>query len=301
MKHSTQKASSKVIYESPNIRFGLWDCPPRSQLWSTENTIGPSPVIALPWTAVVIDRRNNPRSLMDPNSVAYYSPNEPYKRQLASHNGDRCGFISPSPALLATILEEAGLETTNDAPPFKIGPAVSWATATHHRLARSITNNNPPPDLVIESVLIEIARVTILAAASTSRRKPRRYRSATTERAHSDIARRTKEVMALSVSDSTADPIRLEDISRQVHASTFHLCRVFKQQTGDSIAQHYLRLRLRAAAGRLTWSDHTITSIAHDFGFANHAHFTTAWKAEFGSPPSALRNNKHSFFDRARN
>ncbi|RNC80243.1 MAG: AraC family transcriptional regulator [Phycisphaera sp.] len=238
---------------------------------------------------------------MDPNSVAYYSPNELYKRQLASNKGDLCGFISPSLPLLATILGEAGLDVTNDAPPFKVGPAVSWATAAHHKLAKSITDNTPPPDLVIESVLMEIARETILKAASESRRKPRQYRSISTSRAHADIARRTKEVMARSVSDTDAEQIRLEDISKQVHVSTYHLCRVFKQQTGESIAQHHLRLRLRAAAGRLAWSDHTITSIAHDFGFANHAHFTTAWKSEFGYPPSALRRTSHCFYDRARN
>lgn len=299
--HNKQNATSRIIFESPDIRFGLWECPPESQLWSIENTIGPAPVIALPWTAVVIDRNNRSRSLMDPNSVAYYCPNELYKRQLASTKGDLCGFVSPSLPLLTTILEEAGLDTTNNSTPFKVGPAVSWATAAHHKLARLITDNNPPPDLVTESVLIEIARETILAAASNSRRKPRQYRSGSTARAHTDIANRTREVLARSVSDTAAEQVRLEDLSRQVHVSTYHLCRIFKQQTGESIAQHYLRLRLRTAAARLAWSDHTITSIAHDFGFANHAHFTTAWKAEFGYPPSALRSTDMCFNDRARN
>ncbi|GAB5497679.1 MAG: hypothetical protein Phyf2KO_27590 [Phycisphaerales bacterium] len=202
--------------------------------------------------------------------------------------------------LLTTILEEAGLDTTSDAPPFKSGPAVSWATASHHMLAKSIIGNNSPPNLVIESVLMEVARETILAAAQAACRK-RMRNNTTTSRTHGDIVTHATELMACAVSDSSAETIRLADLAKQVHTSPFHLCRIFKQQTGESIAQHYLRLRLRAATERLAWSDDTITSIAHDYGFANHAHFTTAWKSEFGYPPSALRKANAGLYNRARN
>lgn len=292
-------ATSRLIHLSAEICFGLWECPPNSKLWTTENTIGPDPVIALPWTPVVIDRMHARSEMMDPNCVVFYAPGEPYARQIASVRGDRCGFISPSPQLLAEALEDAGLSAANDAPPFKTGPAVSWVTAAHHKLARALVDNMELPRIAIESILMDIVRQTVLAAA-TSRRRPPRINK--TQRAHADIAHRAREIMAHSIDNHTLGAsLRLNDLARQLHVSPFHLCRVFKQQTGESIAKHALRLRLRAATEQLAWSGKTITSIAHSFGFANHAHFTTAWKTEFGRPQSALRRQKLEDFLQARN
>ena len=49
------------------------------------------------------------------------------------------------------------------------------------------------------------------------------------------------------------------------------------------------RLRARLAAERLARGAPDLTELALDLGFADHAHFTNAFRREWGVPPSRLR------------
>jgi AraC-like DNA-binding protein len=279
-----------MLYESPWVSLGLWDCPPDSPRWNQENTIGDEPVIAIPWTNVVIDRASARNALVNQNSTVFYAPGDNYNRKLASDRGDRCAFINPSPQLLREALLDAGLDNDNTAFPFEIGPAVSWVTGAHHALAHALTTHSATPDIVIEEILTSIVRKTTLAAARhDSRIKP--SKPVGTNKAHRELTHLAIEIMADSIANTAnTQRLKITDIAKRAHASAYHLCRVFKSHTGESLAQHLMRLRLRAAAEMLVWSDDSITTIAHRLGFANHAHFTTAWKSEFGRPPSSFRS-----------
>ena len=80
----------------------------------------------------------------------------------------------------------------------------------------------------------------------------------------------------------------LEDIARGLYVSTFHLCRLFKQETGMPMHRYVNRLRLREALEQLT-EGADLTQLALSLGFAGHSHFTTAFRKEFGVPPSEVR------------
>jgi len=279
-----------MLYRSPWVSLGLWHCPPESPRWHEENTIGDHPVIAIPWTNVVIDRAASRNAMMNPNRTVFYRAGEPYTRRLASSRGDRCAFIIPSTQLMRSVLAEAGLDSSESRFPFAVGPAVSWATGAHHALARALATNLPVSDLETEEILTEVVRQTTLAAATNARRTPQ-AKPVGTAKAHRELAHRAIEIMSESITNAAhTHRLKITDIAKRAHASAYHLCRVFKDHTGETLAQHLMRLRLRAAAEMLVWSDDSITAIAHRLGFANHAHFTTAWKAEFGSPPSAIRS-----------
>ena len=86
-----------------------------------------------------------------------------------------------------------------------------------------------------------------------------------------------------------SESLTLTDLARAVHSSPFHLARQFRVETGESIHQYRLRLRLGAALERLAAGEDDLTGLALDLGFSDHAHFSSAFRRRFGATPSAFR------------
>lgn len=84
-------------------------------------------------------------------------------------------------------------------------------------------------------------------------------------------------------------PLTLGGIAREVSCSPFHLSRLFRSATGVTLHQAILRLRLREGLERLLDEPESIATVALAVGFASHSHFTDAFRAEFGCPPSHAR------------
>jgi len=85
-------------------------------------------------------------------------------------------------------------------------------------------------------------------------------------------------------------PLQIEHISAAVHLSPYHLCRIFKQNTGMTIHRYVKCLRLfNAAEHMLEHPASRLDLLALEFGFSNHGHFSTAFRQVFGKNPSELR------------
>ena len=84
-------------------------------------------------------------------------------------------------------------------------------------------------------------------------------------------------------------PLTLAGIAREVHCSAFHLSRLFRRATSVTLYRAVVRLRLREGLERLLDQPDHVATIALAVGFASHSHFTDAFRAEFGCPPSEAR------------
>ena len=85
-----------------------------------------------------------------------------------------------------------------------------------------------------------------------------------------------------------------ENLSVQVLAgmagcSPFHLCRLFRQHTGQSLRQFRLRHRLGNALDRLAEGEDDLAALACDVGFNSHSHMTDAFRQTLGRSPRQLR------------
>jgi AraC-like DNA-binding protein len=123
--------------------------------------------------------------------------------------------------------------------------------------------------LQIEEQIITLTDEIIRAMyrEGTARQRPS---SANTLRAHADQTHAVKIFLNAHVHS----PLQLEQISSAVHLSPYHLCRIFKQNTGMTIHQ-YLRLRLFNAAEQMLENPKARTDLlALDYGFSNHGNFT---------------------------
>jgi AraC-like DNA-binding protein len=85
-------------------------------------------------------------------------------------------------------------------------------------------------------------------------------------------------------------PLTVEGIARSVQCSPFHLSRLFRQATGMTLYRTVVRMRLRSALERVLDEPAKLATIALDCGFASHSHFTDAFRAEYGCPPSRARS-----------
>ena len=93
------------------------------------------------------------------------------------------------------------------------------------------------------------------------------------------------EVMEANV----AEPVSLPHLATTAGLSERQLNRLFTEKLGRATMRYYRELRLEKAQSLLRNSPLTLTEIALATGFASSSHFSRAYAAQFGQPPSAYR------------
>ena len=79
------------------------------------------------------------------------------------------------------------------------------------------------------------------------------------------------------------------ELSRLVSCSPHHLSRIFKSFTGHGISRYRTNLRVRQALTRIAEGENDLAKLAHECGFADHAHLTRTFRRHLGETPSAAR------------
>jgi len=84
-------------------------------------------------------------------------------------------------------------------------------------------------------------------------------------------------------------PIDYEALARNCHLSHSTLRTVFRKETGTTLGQYHLNLRLREAQRLLTRTALPITDIATRLNFYDQKHFSATFKRKTGLSPLAYR------------
>lgn len=277
-------ASSRILLRGGRFRLGAFACGPESRRWREVNEIPAVPHIAFGGTNVVIRHLGREPVLANRNHTVFYDAGQRYRRRLADPAGDHCLFVELDPELVAELVPGGSF-------PFTHGPLPG-----HHRLLLALVARHSPrgPDsLAAEEIVLEAIAGTAGAAAALLAR--RRSRPAT-DLAHADLVESVKEILA---SDPAA-AVSLRALGRRLHVSEFHLARVFRARTGFTLRGYRNHLRLRLALEQLADADVDLSRLALELGFASHSHFTDSFRAAFGVPPSAVRDDGRGVLRRAR-
>ena len=89
--------------------------------------------------------------------------------------------------------------------------------------------------------------------------------------------------------------ILLEDIAKHTHLNATYLSSLFKEQTGQSISDYILDYRLGIAKNLLVdLPNAPISEIALSSGFYDTAHFSKAFKKQYGVTAREYRNGQKS-------
>jgi AraC family transcriptional regulator len=274
-----------MLHEGARIRIGRFDCDAGHPRWSTDNQVGPWPLLAFPGTPVEIAQAGHREVVATSNHVVLYNPGQVYRRRLVDPRGDHCVFLAVDGGLLAELGEgvDPGLADRGERPfTAAWAPVGSEAVLATSVLVRHLeASAGAERDLVVveESLLRVLAAVFARGAPPRPRGRPR------------EAERRAEQARALEreLAASFREPRSLDELAASVGISPFHATRVFRQHTGLTIHGYRHRLRLQAVLERLGEARVDLTALALETGFCSHSHLTEAFRRAFGAPPSRWR------------
>jgi AraC-like DNA-binding protein len=99
------------------------------------------------------------------------------------------------------------------------------------------------------------------------------------------------ETVVSYIRDHFYEQITLAQIADIVNVSPTHLSRCFKKQTGTSIINYILWLRIDTAKHMLCASNYSVEFIARSTGFSSSKYFNRIFKKYTGHTPSEFRNH----------
>jgi len=263
----------RILHAGPGCGFGEFRCRPGHPRWREENWIGPDWHLVIPGPAVWIHADYDEPLLATANEVLRYPPDTYYRRRIAAPGGDHCLFVTFDdqlagelgiPTAASTRLRHAALD------------AHTYATA--HQLARDLDGGaaDLPADERLLGLLRRLARHRSIPPDSDAR--------------HSDLVERVKYELIRRMTE----PVRLAEIAAAVNYSPYHLARLFRAHTGQSMYGYLQQLRLRESLDQAVAGRGTLAELAGRYGFAHHSHYTRMFRQVFGVPPTALRSRRHT-------
>ncbi len=92
-----------------------------------------------------------------------------------------------------------------------------------------------------------------------------------------------------AIDDHLSDPLTLEQLAQLAGVTGRQLNRLFRDRLGESTMAYYRRMRLTLARDLLNRSPLRVAEVASATGFSNAAHFSFAFKEQFGHSPSEHR------------
>jgi AraC-like DNA-binding protein len=225
----------------------------------------------------------------DANQAVFFLKGSTYRVSHPADCGDRGTIFVASPRVLNDIIRELdpAIDERPDRPfPFVTGPCDTQVYLRHRELVMRLESADCQP---LEPIWADVTALQLVAdvleGAFQRHGATRKRRRSGTDDVHADRVEAAKTYLAGRVGER----ITLDEVAREVHLSPFHLARVFQQRSGVPVHRYLTRLRLRAALDRLIGGAADLTVLALDLGFSSHSHFTDAFRAEFGCPPSAAR------------
>jgi AraC-like DNA-binding protein len=225
----------------------------------------------------------------DVNQAIFFSRGSIYRVSHPADCGDRGTVFVPSARVLNEIIRELD-PSVDDQPespfPFVTGPCEDGVFWRHRELVKRLESSQIEP---LEPIWADVTALQLIAdvleAAFARQGVPGKRRRQGTDADHIDRAEAAKMYLASRLGAR----VTLDDLARAVHASPFHLARIFQQRTGMPVHRYLTRLRLRAALEHLAGGARDLTALALDLGFSSHAHFTDVFRREFGHTPSDVR------------
>jgi AraC family transcriptional regulator of arabinose operon len=142
---------------------------------------------------------------------------------------------------------------------------------------RLIADNRAASNSFREELGLNSLEEILLLAASASPRE-----------AVDSLDPRIGEILNL-LSSNIQKSFSIQELAQTVCLSPSRLTHLFKEQTGDSILETLLKIRLRQSAKLLELTSRQVTEIAADVGFQSPDYFSSKFRQYFGENPTSYR------------
>jgi transcriptional regulator GlxA family with amidase domain len=154
-----------------------------------------------------------------------------------------------------------------------------------------------PLDLMLHLVKSKLgARVSQLISEQfiVDRVRNDRDRQYVPLRAQIGVSHETLIRVAQLMEQNIERPLSLDEIAAATQLSRRQIERLFKRHLNCVPKRYYLQMRLRRARELLLQTSMPIIDITAACGFQSSPHFSRCYRAQFGCPPSAERQIRHS-------
>jgi AraC family transcriptional regulator len=219
----------------------------------------------------------------DQTGVFFLPAGTSYRRRAIDPLGERATVICIDPELLRQMLED--LHRRRGSCAAAILPNV-WShvgLAIHNEsiaLSTRLARRSIDPQTAEASIIGLVLRALACAGTDATRGVDADARIAT---AHGELVVRVKKYIRENIDQR----LGLSHLAAHVEVSPFHLCRLFRLATGQTVYQYQLQIRLAAALEMLPAYKGHLAALAMDLGFSSHSHFATLFKREYGFSPGA--------------
>jgi AraC-like DNA-binding protein len=272
----------RPLFQSKLVRVGSFRCPISHPHFHDSGPIR-SHLFVFPRTSVWIEHEGGVPFVGDPTQAALYNPGQVYWRRPISPEGDRSDWFGVAPDLLREIAAPFDPAMAGDEL-VRFRHEQAPAKASTYRAQRVVFDyvrtSHEPDVLAVEERVVDILSQLFTAShgrRSMSARGALKRHAAIAEDARAYLARHYARRESLS------------DIAHAIGCSVFHLCRLFRKHTGQSLHAYRHELRVRHALELVTSGPRDLLAVALALGYSGHSHFTAAFRAAFGVPPSAVR------------
>jgi AraC-like DNA-binding protein len=267
---SSARHAVHTLVSGPDVTVHDYACRDHEPGWSRCDP-GKGPAIVLVRRGCFRRRVRGVETLLDPGVAFFDRPDDEHALSHPVDGGDDDTLLVLSDRLMAEL---AGGEP--DLP-----DGVVFTTPDidlRHRMVLGAGGRDEAADA--EDAAIALA-ASILRRADPGRMESGRPGTFESRRRIVDLARQVL----------TTDPqVGLVELSRRVATSPYHLSRIFREVTGQTLTTYRRRLRIRSALDRLRQGDTNLAAVAADAGFADHAHLARTFRRELGAVPSTIRH-----------
>jgi AraC-like DNA-binding protein len=257
------------LLDEPGLRLEDVRCASDRTGWS-------SPEASTSYTVVFVRRGcfrrrvDGVEEVLDPAVVYFEQPGQEQQVAHPHDGGDACTVFVLSPGTVARIWGgDPGLPTD----PLFSDPALDL----QHRQLVGVSSSTDEFELAERAIRLLADVLERTHAARVAAGRP------------PTVACRRRAVLAAREAIAANPRIGLLELAREVALSPHHLSRVFSECTGESISRYRNRIRVRLALDRLADGERSLSRLAADLGFADHAHLTRVVRSEVGHSPSRLR------------
>jgi methylphosphotriester-DNA--protein-cysteine methyltransferase len=227
--------------------------------------------------------------LADANHVLFFNAGQPYRYSHPLPGGDECTIlVVDGQRALELVGRHAPRDAESPVTPFRLGHALAspLAARLHYELLALVQSG--AHNLALEDVVAELADEAVGAAYRTRGSRAERESAATSARKR---RRDLVDAAKLAVNERLESLPSLSQLAGELGCSPFHLSRTFHRTAGLSLRAYAGRLRARRAAERLAAGARDLTRLALELGYADHSHFTNAFRDAWGMPPSRFRDS----------
>lgn len=273
-------AVETLLFRSSLVKIGHFDCDADHPCFAVSEGLD-NDVFVLPKNPIWLRRDDGEFRFVEPGAILLHQAGSTLQRRCVSQHGDCAFWFGIHPALFRDALQRHNLSSDD------IAGAQVAELKLHHRIAMLLKQLQAK---LLDRLGVEEAVVNLFHEVCERRAlhvaEARASRTGTAQRQRRSIDRARAYLDA-----HLFEAVGLEKVAAHSGMSLYHLCRVFRQETGLSMHAYRTRLRLGRVVDRLMddrGSD--LTDLALDTGFNSHSHLSRVFRSQMGLPPSAIRS-----------